>query len=46
MIFRDAVRILMLSPLYFRLNARQRLKLVREYCLAMNNSSLTAEKKT
>ncbi|MCI5120499.1 MAG: hypothetical protein D3908_04745 [Candidatus Electrothrix sp. AUS4] len=46
MISRDAVRILMLSPLYFRLNARQRLNLVREYCLAMNSFSLTTEKKT
>lgn len=46
MIFRDAVRILMLSPLYFHLTARQRLDLVREYCQAMNNFSLTAEKKT
>ena len=46
MISRDAVRILMLSPLYFHLNPRQRLNLVREYCLAMNSFSLTTEKKT
>ncbi|WPD23006.1 MAG: hypothetical protein Q3M24_04165 [Candidatus Electrothrix aestuarii] len=46
MISRDAVRILMLSPLYFHLNARQRLNLVREYSLAMNSFSLTTEKKT
>lgn len=45
MISRDAVRILMLSPLYFHLNARQRLNLVREYSLAMNSFSLTTEKK-
>ncbi|RWX47458.1 hypothetical protein H206_00534 [Candidatus Electrothrix aarhusensis] len=31
MIARCAVRILMLSPIYFRLTAQQRLELVREY---------------
>ncbi len=29
---REAIRILMLSPLYFRLSPVQRLQLVREYC--------------
>jgi len=29
---REAIHILMLSPLYFRLNPLQRLQLVREYC--------------
>ncbi len=37
MITRDAVRILMLSPMYFRLTALQRLGLVREYSQAMDN---------
>lgn len=46
MISRDAVRILMLSPLYFHLTVPQRLNLVREYCRAMKNFSLTAEEKT
>ena len=46
MISRDAVRILMLSPLYFHLTAQQRLNLVREYSQAMNIFSLTAEKET
>lgn len=36
--FRDAIRILMLSPMYFRLPLPERLKLVKEYCRAMNNS--------
>ncbi len=36
MIPRDAVRILMLSPIYFRLTVPQRLELVREYCRVMN----------
>ncbi len=29
---RDAIHILILSPIYFRLSLRQRLELVREYC--------------
>jgi len=29
---REAIRILMLSPVYFRLNVSQRWQLVREYC--------------
>ncbi len=29
---REAIRILMLSPIYFRLSLAQRLELVREYC--------------
>jgi hypothetical protein len=33
---RDAVRILMLSPIYFLLSVPQRLVLVREYCQAMS----------
>jgi len=41
MIPRDAVRILMLSPIYFRLTVPQRLELVREYCRAMNQGERT-----
>lgn len=33
---RDAVRILMLSPFYFRLNLPQRWQLVVEYCRSFN----------
>lgn len=29
---REAIRILMLSPVYFRLSVSQRWQLVREYC--------------
>lgn len=29
---RQAIRILMLSPIYFRLSLAQRWRLVREYC--------------
>jgi len=35
---RKAIRILMLSPIYFRLSPAQRWKLVREYCRLINNS--------
>ncbi len=33
---RQAVRILMLSPIYFRLRPVDRLRLVQEYCRSMN----------
>lgn len=33
---RDAIRILMLSPIYFRLNPVQRWQLVREFCRRFN----------
>jgi hypothetical protein len=35
---REAIRILMLSPIYFRLNPAQRWKLVREYCRSINTA--------
>jgi hypothetical protein len=35
--FRDAIRILMHSPMYFRLPLTERLRLVKEYCQAMNS---------
>lgn len=38
---RDAIRILMLSPMYFRLPLPERLKLVKEYCQVMNSTSLS-----
>ena len=38
---RDAIRILMLSPMYFRLPLPERLKLVKEYCQVMNSPSLS-----
>ncbi len=34
---RDAIRILILSPIYFRLTLVQRLQLVREYCQSVNS---------
>ncbi|MDU9049804.1 MAG: hypothetical protein Q3M30_13230 [Candidatus Electrothrix sp. Rat3] len=40
--FRDAIRILMLSPMYFQLPLSERLKLVKGYCQAMNSSSLSS----
>lgn len=33
---REAIRILMLSPVYFRLRPSQRWQLVREYCSSFN----------
>jgi len=33
---RNAIRILMLSPIYFQLNPVQRWLLVREYCQLIN----------
>ncbi len=33
---REAIRILMLSPVYFRLRPLQRWQLVREYCRNFN----------
>ena len=37
MSLRDAVHILMLSPIYFYLPATQRLLLAKEYCWAANS---------
>lgn len=37
MSLREAVRILMLSPIYFRLSLPQRWQLVREYCQRFNS---------
>ncbi len=37
MSLRDAVHILMLSPIYFYLPVPQRLLLAKEYCLAVNS---------
>ncbi len=34
---RDAIHILILSPIYFRLTLTQRLQLVREYCRSINS---------
>ncbi len=34
---RDAIHILILSPIYFRLTLSQRLQLVREYCRAIKS---------
>lgn len=34
---RDAIHILILSPIYFRLTLSQRLQLVREYCRSINS---------
>ena len=34
---REAIRILMLSPIYFRLSLPQRWRLVREYCRTYNS---------
>ena len=36
MSLREAIRILMLSPIYFRLSLPQRWQLVREYCQRFN----------
>lgn len=38
MTLREAIHILMLSPFYFRLSLTQRLRLVREYCLAIETA--------
>ncbi len=37
---REAIRILMLSPVYFRLSLSQRWQLVREYCCNFNRSGV------
>ena len=37
---REAIRILMLSPVYFRLHLSQRWQLVREYCHSFNKGNL------
>lgn len=36
---RRAIRILMLSPIYFRLSLAQRRELVKEYCRLFSNST-------
>ncbi len=36
MTFQEAIRILMLSPCYWRLQPRARMVLVREYCASFN----------
>jgi hypothetical protein len=41
---RDAIHILILSPIYFRLTLRQRLQLVREYCRTANLCSPAASR--
>ena len=38
MSYRRAIRILMLSPIYFRLSVAQRRELVVEYCRLFRNS--------
>ena len=37
---RQAIRILMLSPIYFRLSPAQRWRLVREYCQLVKSCKL------
>ena len=37
---RQAVRILMLSPIYFRLRPVERWQLVREYCKKINKTKV------
>ena len=37
---REAIRILMLSPIYFKLSPLQRWELVREYCMTMTRLQL------
>ncbi|MFP3983818.1 MAG: hypothetical protein ACLFV2_09040 [Desulfurivibrionaceae bacterium] len=39
---RTAVKILMLSPIYFRLNIRERMELIREL-MKLNSSTLETE---
>lgn len=41
---RNAIHILMLSPIYFRLTTKQRLELIKEYCMMANRSSTSIEK--
>ncbi|MDH4317413.1 MAG: hypothetical protein OEV64_03395 [Desulfobulbaceae bacterium] len=38
---REAIRILMLSPIYFEMNPNERRQLVKEYCRSANNSRST-----
>jgi hypothetical protein len=40
MSYRRAIRILMLSPIYFRLSVPQRRKLVVEYCQLFSNTKV------
>lgn len=40
MSYRRAIRILMLSPIYFRLSVAQRRKLVIEYCQLFSTSEV------
>jgi hypothetical protein len=42
MTLRDAIRVLMLSPLYFQLPALQRLQLAKEYCQAINTLAVSS----
>jgi hypothetical protein len=37
MTVRDAIHILIMSPIYFRLTVPQRLQLVKEYCRSVNS---------
>ncbi|XOF33083.1 MAG: hypothetical protein ACL93V_13865 [Candidatus Electrothrix sp. YB6] len=41
--FRHAIHILIHSPFYFRMTLPQRLKLVKEYCQAMNKLEDTSQ---
>jgi hypothetical protein len=34
---REAIKVLMMSPLYFRLDIHARMELVREFCFHANN---------
>lgn len=38
---REAIHILILSPIYFRLTLSQRLQLVREYCRSINSCRIS-----
>ncbi|MFO7761454.1 MAG: hypothetical protein ACQES8_06540 [Thermodesulfobacteriota bacterium] len=39
---KTAIKILMMSPIYFRLNIKERMKLVQEF-LRLNSATLTSE---
>lgn len=45
MTLRDAVHILMLSPLYFCLPVPQRLQLAKEYCQVINSFAVSSLKR-
>ncbi|CAK8724563.1 hypothetical protein GMJAKD_14265 [Candidatus Electrothrix aarhusensis] len=38
---REAIRILMLSPFYFRMTVKQRLELIKNYCREITPHSLS-----